>query len=104
MKLTQEEKNLIEIDNQHWIDLDVSLQRLLQNPDFKKVILDGFMADRALDQVSLLAHDTIIAQGKRANVIEQLVAISHLRNYLFHIIPNMSGSARESSLALQGDK
>ena len=51
MKLTQEEKNLIEIDNQHWIDLDVSLQRLLQNPDFKKVILDGFMADRALEDM-----------------------------------------------------
>lgn len=62
-----------------------ALERLEANPDFKKVILDGYFKDKAVNGVSLLATDYIRRNGLRPEVMEGLVAISHLQDYFLTI-------------------
>ena len=69
----------------YWRDLKEALERLEKNEDFKKVILEGYFKDKAINGVSLLASPQIKAQGKRADVMESLVAISHLQDYFLVI-------------------
>ena len=92
---TQEELETIE--TQHYADMKQALERLEKNPDFKLVILDGYMKDKALDAVSLLAEPAIKAQGQRPDLMEDLVATSNL-GYHFKMIKNL-GSSAEMDLA-----
>jgi len=84
---SQEEIMLIE--NQYWVDLAQALSRLENgNPrpdDFKKVILDGYFKDRAVNGVSMLATDNVKRGGFRSDVMETLIAISQLQDYFFTI-------------------
>jgi len=83
--LTQEELTLIEAENQYWVELHNALERLHNNEDFKKVILEGYFKDKAIDGVSALANDYVIQNGKRTEVMEALIAISHLQDYFITI-------------------
>lgn len=67
------------------VDLLEALERLEKNPDFKKIIVDGYLKEKALESVSLLAHPAIKQRGQRPDVMEDLVAISNLKYYLFMI-------------------
>jgi hypothetical protein len=71
--------------NNYAIEMLESLERLEKNNDFKKVILDGYCKDEVLRASSLLADPTIKSQGRRPDVMEQLVAISTFENYLMII-------------------
>ena len=62
-----------------------ALDRLEKSPDFQRVILEGYFKDLAVNQVSLLANDQTIREGKRGLVIESLTSISHLQDHLITI-------------------
>jgi len=92
--LTQEDSAILEVENQYWLDLKEASDRLHNNEDFKKVILEGYFKDKAINGVSMLAQDYVIQNGKRGEVMEALVAISHLQDYLI-TIENMVPSREE---------
>ena len=85
-------------DVSHWADLLDSLEKLEKDPHFKKVILNGYMRDKALDSVSLLAHPDVKQRGERPEVMEDLVAISNLQYHL-QMIKALGEGAREDTLA-----
>ena len=80
-----EGKDLLTVENQYWVDMYSSLERLKSNDDFKRVILDGYFKDKAINGVSLLATDYVKRGGLRPEVMEQLVAISNLQDYFVTI-------------------
>ena len=83
------EDALYDTDNSPWVEKKVALDRLMDNADFKLLIVDGYLRDYAADQVSLLANDQIKRTGARPDVMESLVAISHLRDF-FMTIENLA--------------
>lgn len=82
---TLTEQKLIEVENQYWVDLWASLERLHENKDFQRVILEGYFRDKAINGVSLLAQDSIVRNGQRTAVMESLIAISQLEDYFITI-------------------
>lgn len=90
----QELEHLETTENQYWVDLNDSLNRLMKNHDFQQVILDGYLKNKSLGAVSMLGRPDIKKRGERPDVIEELVAISNLQQYLFTVIPNLAGSAK----------
>lgn len=71
--------------NQYFKEMNEALQRLYDNKDFQKVVIEGYFNDFAIKQTSLLAVDFIRDNGKRPEVMERLVAISNLQDYLITI-------------------
>ncbi len=69
----------------YYVGMKQALDRLEQNPDFKKVIMDGYFKDKAINGVSLLATNYIRKNGLRPEVMESLVAISQLQDYFISI-------------------
>ena len=76
------------VEIQGWVDKADALKRLMKNPDFKKVILSGYLEEKVLDSVSMLAHPSVKQAGQRGDVMEDLVAASNLKFY-FHMIMQM---------------
>lgn len=76
-----EEQQILEVENQYWVDMWSALERLQENKDFQKVILDGYFKDRAINGVSLLAQDSIVDSGRRSAVMEDLIGISSLQDH-----------------------
>lgn len=72
-------------DTHYWADMLDALERLEQNPDFQKVIQKGFILDKAMNGVSLLARDDVKKRGERPDVMEELVGISILQDFLFTV-------------------
>lgn len=87
---TQEELETIE--TQHYVDMKQALERMEKTADFQLVIANGYMKDKALDAVSLLAVPAIKQQGQRPDIMEDLVSISNLK-YHFAMIKNLGASA-----------
>lgn len=79
------DQKLIEIENQYWVDMWASLERLKDNKDFQRVILEGYFKDKAVNGVSLLAQDAIVQGGHRTAVMEDLIAISSLEDFFVTI-------------------
>lgn len=77
----------------YWVGAREALDRLEANPDFKKVILDGYFKDYAINGVGKLASPYIKRNGLRADVMESLVAISQLQDYF--IVVKQLGAAPE---------
>ena len=69
----------------YYVGMKQALDRLEANPDFQKVILDGYFKDKAINGVSLLATNYIKKNGLRPDVMESLVAISQLQDYFISI-------------------
>ena len=65
----------------YYVGMRQALERLENNPDFQKVILDGYFKDKAVNGVSMLASGYIKKNGLRADIMESLVAISQLQDY-----------------------
>ena len=95
------EKELIEVENQYWIQQAEDLASLEQDPRFQRVILDGYFRDRALDAVSLLANDYVRLEGKRPEVMELLIGISTLQDH-FGTIRNLGSVAEDDVLEAEG--
>lgn len=96
----QTDKDLMVIENTYWVEQFKALKRLEQNPDYKLVIEQGYLKDRALDAVSLLAHPNIKEQGLRSDTLDQLMAISGLINHLL-VVKNLGSIAEEDLKELQ---
>lgn len=90
----QEEVELEMVENQQWISRWEALERLQKNPDFVNVIMEGYIRDRSLNGVSMLANDSVKRQGQRADVMEMLVAVSTLQDY-FKMLKNLGAIAKE---------
>ena len=87
---------LATVDMQENVEMKNALERLEKNPDFKKVIIDGYLNKKILESVSLLAVPAIIQGNHRSLVMEDLVAASTLK-YYFQMIKNI-GSVAETDL------
>lgn len=79
---------LMEVENVYWVELRESLDRLKNNEDFKKVILEAYFKDKAINGVSMLATDYVKQSGTRGDIMEALVAISRLEDF-FSVIDNL---------------
>ena len=79
------EQEILRVENVYWADMAQSLERLEKNEDFKRVILEGYFKDKAINGVSLLATDHVKRGGFRGDIMEQLVAISQLEDYFMTI-------------------
>ncbi len=73
-------------DNSHVVEMYEALSRLHDNPDFQKVILEGYFKDEPIRITSLLATDYARREGVRPVLMEKLVAISSLEDYFQTII------------------
>lgn len=58
-----------------------ALARLSVNPDFKKVIIDGFLRDEAIRLVYLKADPAMQTPEKQASVLRQIDSIGNLSAY-----------------------
>ena len=101
MNNQNEELELETVEAQYWVDQKKALERLETNDDFKTVILDGYMRDRVLDNVSLLGTEYVKKSGLRPEVMEQLVAISTLQDH-FATIKNLGGIAEDDLQRIEG--
>lgn len=80
-------------NSKYHIEMLEALERLEKNKDYIKVIEDGYFRDETLRTTSLLASYDIKAKGLRPELMENLVAISNLQNYL-ETIRNLGENAR----------
>lgn len=76
---------VMETEIQYMVELNNSLTRLKDNQDFKKLILEGYFKDFAVNQTSMLATDYVRKTGTRPEVMERLVAISNLQDWFITI-------------------
>ncbi len=81
LELTAEELK----EYNYYVGMRQALERLENNPDFQKVILDGYFKDKAVNGVSMLASGYIKKNGLRADIMESLVAISQLQDYFITV-------------------
>jgi len=88
------EDEILMIENQYWADMNDALERLERNEDFKRVILEGYFKDKAINGVSLLATDYVKQGGFRGEIMEALVAISQLEDY-FATIKNLGTTPKD---------
>ena len=81
LELTAEELK----EYNYWVGMKQALERLENNPDFQKVILDGYFKDKAINGVGMLASGYIKKNGLRPDVMESLVAISQLQDFFITV-------------------
>ena len=81
LELTAEELR----EYNHFVGLKQALERLEQNPDFQKVILEDYCKNKPINGVSLLATDYVKKNGLRGEIMEDLVAVSKLQDYFLNI-------------------
>ena len=81
LELTAEELK----EYNYYVGMKQALERLENNPDFQKVILEGYFKDKAVNGVSMLASGYIKKNGLRADIMESLVAISQLQDYFITV-------------------
>jgi hypothetical protein len=79
--LTPDEMKLFEAENNYWAELANALEELEKNPHFKKLILEGYFKDFAVNQTSMLATDYVRKSGGRPEIMERLIAISNLQDW-----------------------
>lgn len=82
------EQEILRVENEYWVTMARDLEKLKATPEFQRVILNGYFKDKAINGVSLLATEYVKQSGVRGDIMEQLVAISHLEDY-FATIDNL---------------
>ena len=75
----------VETPEDHAILMGEALERLQKNPDFKRVIREGYLEAKVLASVSLLAVPQIKDNGKRPAVVEDLIAASNLQYFFMQV-------------------
>jgi len=98
-----EDEALASVENEYWVELKNSLDRLEQNEDFIKLIREGYFKDKAIKGVSLLATDYVRQNGLRPEIMESLVAISALEDY-FIMIQNLGTPEEFTAEDLEEDE
>lgn len=99
------------INNEHNRIMGEDLNELRKIPAFQRLILDGYLGQKVMASVSLLGVPQIKDQGKRPDVMEDLVAASNLK-YFFQTVdsfyegcmnPILSDEEEEELLAAQNE-
>jgi len=80
--MENEEILSVEQDTEHAVKLGEALRNLRKNNDFKVLIEEGYLKDKALASVSLLAVPQIKSKGLRPDIMEDLVSASNLQYFL----------------------
>jgi hypothetical protein len=83
---------------EHNVKMGEALKELRKNPHFKTVIEEGYLEQKALAAVSLLAVPQMKDQGRRPDLMEDLIAISNLQ-YFFRQVEMMHIGATEPVLS-----
>lgn len=78
--------------NKEIIAKGASLERLKANPDFKKIVSEGFLKENAVRLVHLKGDKNMIDPHKQAAIQAEIDAIGHFASYL-------NGVSRFASLA-----
>ncbi len=95
----QESADILEtIEIEHHLKMGEALNRLRENPDFQLVIENGYLNQKVLASVSMLAVPQISEQGKRPGVMEDLISASNLQ-YFFKMIDNFYEGAKNPILS-----
>ena len=94
----QQEVELETVEINGYLNMGEALARLEKNPDFKTVIMEGYLGQNVKDSVSLLAVPAVIKQGERSGIMEDLVAASNLQ-YYFQMVKNFHEGALSDTLA-----
>ena len=94
----QEAVELETIEINHHLNMGEALNRLRNNPDFQKLILEGYLKAKVLSSVSLLSVPQIADNGKRPGVMEDLVSASNLQ-YFFEMVDNFYEGAKAPVLS-----
>lgn len=94
----QEQVELETINTEHNLLMGEALDRLRKNPDFKTVIENGYLKEKVLASVSLLAVPQISDQGRRPGVMEDLISASNLQ-YFFIVIDNLHEGCKNPVLS-----
>jgi hypothetical protein len=92
----QYQNELAAID--HHIAMGEAWNRLQRNGDFKKIITNGYLKDKVLASASLLAVPQIQAEGRRAAIMEDIIAASNL-GYFFKMIEMQYEGAKNPILS-----
>lgn len=71
------------------------LERLLQNADFKALILDGYFKEHAYQLVELKAAPSRKGEAEQAAIIKSIDGIGELQQYI-NAIRAMSANARQA--------
>lgn len=90
----QDELELEMVETQQWVSRYEDLKSLERDPRFINLISEGYIKDRALNGVSMLANDNVKRQNQRGDVMEMLVAVSALQDY-FKMVKNLGAIAAE---------
>lgn len=94
--LTTDNVELETADRTALINKYEALERLLENPDFKLVVLEGYIKEKAVDSVSLLATNYTRRHNLRGAIMEELVAISAFEEYM-RMIQSLGARAEEEA-------
>ena len=98
----KETLDFVTVDATEEVEMYEALERLYQNDDFQKVVLDGYITDSTSRYTELLALERIRLEGLRPTIMEKLVAISHFRSYLYNIA-QMGQRAAEDMTTIEDD-
>lgn len=84
---TNNEQHLAALDRQIKsaqvnLELGKTLERLRQNQDFKKLVLQGYLTDEAVRLVHLKADPNLQSSEKQAAVVRDIDAIGAFKMYL----------------------
>lgn len=77
------------------VELDVALERLEKNQDFKKVIVDGYLTAEAVRLVHAKADPQFQTPERQAFFLAQIDAIGGLLNY-FRGVSHQASNARKA--------
>lgn len=77
------------------VDIGNSLDRLLSNRDFKKVIMEGYFEKEAIRLVHLKADPNMQNEGSQKAIINQMDAIGSLKQY-FYLVQAKASMAQKS--------
>ena len=89
----EDEREILTVENNYWVNLNNSLERLKANPDFQAVITEGYFKDRAINGVSMLCAPNSDG-AKRKDLLDEFYAISNLTWY-FKMIEHMGSVSDE---------
>ena len=100
---TQEAEVLetVNTEGEFHIKMGEAFARLEKDPDFKLIVNEGYLKQKVLDSVSLLAVPS--RRNERVNVLEDLVAASNLEYFFMMIMVNYANAMQDASGELDED-
>jgi hypothetical protein len=97
-ELQQLETNIKQ--SQKIIDLGDALDRLRNNRDFKKLVLEGYFEQEAIRLVHLMSDSNMQSPNTQAAIYKEMTGIGMFRSYL----DTLATSARVARRTLESDE